>query len=103
MQSLIAAESVRLAPICKVTASEGHGLSDLLAQIRSASIKRDSEAQRIEAWSFRLQGILRDHFLELVNADELRRHSEKVSKGIEDPYAAIAALARSALQASASR
>ncbi len=93
MQSLAnAQERANAAPVRRIVATEGKGLDDLIAVIRTAFEKRGQQASRVETWAFRLREMLRERLLASVSEDEIGRHANDVAAKAEDPYAAVEAL-----------
>jgi LAO/AO transport system kinase len=89
MQGLVSGDG---AAVCQVVASEGRGMQDLLAAIRSAFAKQGQRSRRTETWSTRLREMLTDGLLDSIPPAEFTRHAELVAAKIEDPYTAIAIL-----------
>lgn len=90
MQSLgSAAQRADAAPLRRVIATEGTGVNDLLAAIRTVFEKRGHRGARIETWSVRLREMLRDALLDSLPGDQIAAHAARVAARREDPYAAI--------------
>ena len=101
MQSLGSeAERADAAPLRRVIATEGKGVADLLAVIRTVFEKRGHRGARADAWSFRLREMLRDVLLDAVPEKQIAHHADRVAARTEDPYSAIEAL-RASLHAGA--
>jgi LAO/AO transport system kinase len=99
MQSLgSAVERADAAPLRRVVATEGKGIADLLAVIRTVFEKRGHRGARTETWSLRLREMLRDALLDSVPNEQITDHADRVAARMEDPYAAIAALRASLLE-----
>ena len=98
MQSL-AYSSEPIASLCRVTATTGGGVQDLLAAINACSKMRGGLQRQIAKWTVRLRDMLRDQLLAEISQEELARRAEHVAQRLEDPYTAVAAL-RARLQAS---
>jgi len=80
------------APVRRVVASEGQGVRELLAVIRSAFEKRGRQNARADVWEFRLREILRDNLLEGLSDEAVSGHAKCVAAKMEDPYGAVHAL-----------
>lgn len=89
-----ALERADAAPIRRVVATEGKGLDELLAVIRTAFEKRGQQSSRVDTWAFRLREMLRDEIVASFPEAEIARHAERVAAKSEDPYAAVEALRR---------
>jgi LAO/AO transport system kinase len=76
------------APVRRVVASEGKGVSELLNVIRSVFSKRRRNS-RNKTWNFRLREMLRESLLASVSEDEIQRHADLVAEKLEDPYTAL--------------
>jgi LAO/AO transport system kinase len=93
MQSLAdAVERANAAPVRRVVATEGKGVDDLLAVIRSVFQKHGQRGSRAETWSFRLREMLRESLLASLSDEQIEPHADAVAARREDPYAAIEAL-----------
>jgi LAO/AO transport system kinase len=82
-------ERKQAAPVRRVAASEGQGISELLNVIRSIFSKRQQQNSRIQTWKFRLREMLRESLLAAVSEDEIQRHADLVAEKLEDPYTAL--------------
>jgi LAO/AO transport system kinase len=82
-------ERKQTAPVRRVVASEGQGISELLNVIRSVFSKRQQQNSRIQTWKFRLREMLRESLLAAVSEDEIQRHADLVAEKLEDPYTAL--------------
>jgi GTPase len=90
MQSFAdATERKEAAPLRRVVATEGKGLSELLNVIRAVFEKRDARISRVETWTFRLREMLRESLLASVSEKEIQRHADLVAGKMEDPYTAV--------------
>ncbi len=91
MQSLTH-PSEPIAPLCRITATTGDGVYDLLAAIDTCSINRANLQDQTAKWIVRLRDMLRDQLLSEIPQQELARRAEHVAQRMEDPYAAVEAL-----------
>jgi LAO/AO transport system kinase len=82
-------ERKQAAPVRRVVASEGKGISELLNVIRSVFSRRQQQNSRIQTWKFRLREMLRESLLAAVSEDEIQRHADLVAEKLEDPYTAL--------------
>jgi LAO/AO transport system kinase len=82
-------ERKQAAPVRRVVASEGKGVSELLNVIRSVFSRRQQQNSRIQTWKFRLREMLRESLLAAVSEDEIQRHADLVAEKLEDPYTAL--------------
>ncbi len=82
------------APLQRVIASDGTGVADLIAVIEDMARARGSAGRSVAAWSFRLTEWLRDELLDRLPEDAINEHAKRVAEKIEDPYTALAELAR---------
>jgi len=93
MQSLADSDArADAAPVRRVIATEGQGLAELLAVIRSVFERTGRRTTRIGAWSFRLREMLRENLLRSIPEDQIERHAARVAEKLEDPYTALACL-----------
>ena len=91
MQSLAYA-SEPITPLCRVTATTGDGVRDLLTAIEACSKNRRVLRNQIEKWTVRLRDMLHDQLLAEIPRHELAIHAERVAQRFEDPYTAVNAL-----------
>lgn len=89
MQGLAHPPSGQIAPLCRVIATTGHGVPELLAAIDSYAKGRDTPQKQTAKWVARLQEMLCAQMLAEVPAEEWNRRAEDVARRMEDPYAAI--------------
>jgi LAO/AO transport system kinase len=90
MQSFAdASERKDAAPVRRVVATEGKGISELLDVIRSVFLKRQQQNSRLQAWNFRIREMLRESLLASVSDEEIERHAHLVADKLEDPYTAV--------------
>ena len=93
MQSLADdAGKANSAPVRRVIATDGHGVPELLAVIRTLFEGRDRRAAGIETWTFRLREMLRENLLTAIPEEMIEQHAKRVAGKLEDPYTAVAAL-----------
>ena len=79
-------------PVQRVIATEGIGVTDLLATIRTVHHERGSHRDRAAVWAIRLREMLRETLLSAIPETAIEQHAARVAEKIEDPYAAVAAL-----------
>jgi LAO/AO transport system kinase len=79
-------------PVCKVSALNKDGISDLLSNIDAAARRKLANNNSVNVWSHRLRQKLRDDLLSDLPSEIIARHAQNVSAKIEDPAAAILAL-----------
>ncbi|MBI3680035.1 MAG: methylmalonyl Co-A mutase-associated GTPase MeaB [Acidobacteria bacterium] len=74
-------------PIVKTVASQGDGIGEALAAIRSVQSgnKRDS----VRLWALRLREMLRERLLERIPLEELGAAAEAVASRRQDPYTIV--------------
>ncbi|MGA8026689.1 MAG: methylmalonyl Co-A mutase-associated GTPase MeaB [Bryobacteraceae bacterium] len=90
MQSFASApERANSAPVRRVISTEGKGVDELLAVIRSAFERRAQQNSRAQTWALRLREMLKDTLMASVSDGDVERHADKVAAKIEDPYAAV--------------
>jgi LAO/AO transport system kinase len=90
MQSFAdASERKDAAPVRRVVATEGKGISELLDVIRSVFLKRQQQNSRLQAWNFRIREMLRESLLASVSDEEIERHAHLIADKLEDPYTAV--------------
>ncbi len=96
MQSFgTASEREKAAPVRRVTANDGSGVSELWSAITEVFEKRGRKNAQAEIWAFRLRELLREHLDSELSAGMLRKHAEQVAQRQEDPYQAVQALRES--------
>jgi LAO/AO transport system kinase len=90
MQSFAdASERKDAAPVRRVVATEGKGISELLDVIRSVFLKRQQQNSRLQTWNFRIREMLRESLLASVSDEEIERHAHLIADKLEDPYTAV--------------
>jgi LAO/AO transport system kinase len=80
------------APVRRVVASDGQGVTELLGAIESALEKHGQRSSRAETWAYRLREMLRETVLEDLGEQSIQQHADRVAAKSEDPYTAVAAL-----------
>jgi LAO/AO transport system kinase len=85
-------DKAEAAPVRRTVASQGLGVNELLAEVRSIFDRKGQKGSRAETWMFRLREMLRDELLASIPEDEIERHAVRVASKTEDPYAAVSAL-----------
>jgi LAO/AO transport system kinase len=79
-------------PIQRVIATEGTGVANLLATIRTVHHQHQGQRNRAAVWAIRLREMLRATLLSAIPEAAIEQHAARVAEKIEDPYAAVAAL-----------
>jgi len=72
-------------PIVRTVATEGTGIADVLAAIRSHSASKN----RATIWSFRLREMLRERLLERFSSADFAAAAEQVAARKRDPYTIV--------------
>jgi methylmalonyl-CoA epimerase len=90
MQSLGSpAERANAAPLRRVIAADGAGVSELLDVIRMQFEKRGQRGARTETWDLRLREILHDRLMASLPDEQVSQHADRVATRTEDPYTAV--------------
>lgn len=79
-------------PIQRVIATEGTGVANLLATIRTVHHQHQGQRNRAAVWAIRLREMLRATLLSAIPEAAIEQHAARVAEKIEDPYTALAAL-----------
>ena len=85
----LADSSEPIATLCRVIATTGQGVPELLAAIDSCAKERDAPQKQTAKWTVRLQEMLCARMLAEVPDDEWKQHAEDVARRMEDPYTAV--------------
>ncbi len=80
------------APILHVVSTRSIGVPELMDALLSAFEGREAGFQPAPYWNKALQQIVKDKLLHKLNAADLARHADLVSRRLEDPYAAANSL-----------
>jgi LAO/AO transport system kinase len=76
-------------PILRVVATDGKGISEVLAATREFQELGTSGVRRAQLWSARLREMLRERLLERLPAADLERAAGQVAARERDPYSII--------------
>ncbi len=79
----------RVAPVCRVIASDGTGVRELWDAIEKVSAGKGRIKDQARTWEVRLCELLRDRLVATLDSDGLRRHAEAVAEKREDPFQAV--------------
>ncbi len=79
----------RVAPVCRVIASDGTGVRELWDAIEKVSAGKGRSKDQARTWEVRLCELLRDRLVATLDSDGLRRHAEAVAEKREDPFQAV--------------
>jgi LAO/AO transport system kinase len=79
----------RIAPVCRVIASDGTGVRELWDAIEKEFAAKGHFKARASTWEVRLRELLRDRLMAGLDSEALRRHAEAVAEKKEDPFQAI--------------
>lgn len=85
-------ERENAAPIRRVIASDGTGISELWSVIMESAVKRDRRSTQAEIWAVRLRELLRERLDSELPQALLIKHAQQVAARQENPYAAVEAL-----------
>ncbi len=80
------------APLRRVVASQGQGITDLLAVVEQVFDAHGRRGSTMQAWVVRLQQMLRERLLATVPEEALEAHAARIAEKIGDPYTAVDAL-----------
>jgi LAO/AO transport system kinase len=81
-------------PILRVVATDGKGISEVLAATREFQEFGTRSARRAQLWSARLREMLRERLIERLPPAELERAAGQVAARERDPYSIIDAALR---------
>ncbi len=79
----------RIAPVCRVIASDGTGVRELWDSIEKVSAGKGRLKGQARTWEVRLCELLRDRLVAALDSDALRRHAGAVAEKREDPFQAV--------------
>jgi LAO/AO transport system kinase len=79
-------------PVVMAVATEGRGVEELLAAVRSFREVAPKRAHSAAIWRLRLRDMLRDRVLAMLPAEAVDRAAADVSERRRDPYTAVAEL-----------
>ena len=89
IQSLSTRKDGWLPPIIRTTASEGQGISETLAAVRSFLARGGARDRAVANWNLRLREMLRERLLERFSDVDFQAAAEKVAARRQDPYSII--------------
>ena len=93
MQSLgSASERETAAPVRRVIANDGTGISELWSVVTAIADKQGRRSAQAEIWAARLRELLRERLNSELSVSLLEKHAQEVAAKQEDPYQAIEAL-----------
>jgi LAO/AO transport system kinase len=72
-------------PVVRTVASEGEGIREALAAVRSFHRERHA----VERWSYRLREMYRERLAERVPPGEIAKAAEQVAARVRDPYSIV--------------
>lgn len=81
-----------MAPICRISAVSGEGMTNLFNEIETVTQQRQGSFRDVERWSHRLRELLYDDLRQALPPVELSEHARQVAERTEDPYTAVALL-----------
>ena len=76
-------------PILRTVATEGKGIGEVLAAIRSFQESGARSNRRVELWAGRLREMLRERLLERLPAEEIEAAAQDVAARRRDPYSIV--------------
>jgi LAO/AO transport system kinase len=79
----------RIAPVCRVIASDGTGVEELWGAIEKVFAAKGHAKGRAGTWEVRLCELLRDRLLAILDSEALMRHADAVAEKRQDPFDAI--------------
>ena len=92
-----ASERENAAPVQRVTANHGSGISELWSVITTIFEQRGRKGAQVETWAVRLRELLRERLDSELLLSILHKHARQVAEKREDPYQAVEALRASLL------
>jgi LAO/AO transport system kinase len=79
----------RQPPILRTVATEGKGIGEVLAAVRSFQESGPAASRRVELWAGRLREMLRERLLERLPAGEIEAAAQDVAARRRDPYSIV--------------
>jgi LAO/AO transport system kinase len=79
----------RQPPILRTVATEGKGIGEVLAAVRSFQESGPAANRRVELWAGRLREMLRERLLERLPAGEIEAAAQDVAARRRDPYSIV--------------
>jgi len=89
IQSLSTRQDGWVPPVIRATATEGHGITETLAAVRSFLARNGAKNRAVANWHLRLREMLRERLLERFSDVDFEAAAEKVAARQEDPYSII--------------
>ena len=89
IQSLSTRKDGWVPPVVSAVASEGQGLKETLAAVRSFLVRGGAKDRTVANWNLRLREMLRERLLERFSDVNFQAAAEKVAARQEDPYSII--------------
>jgi LAO/AO transport system kinase len=76
-------------PILRVVATEGKGISEVLAAVRQFRQAGSNSSRRARLWAIRLREMLRERLLDRLSSEDLEAAAADVAARRRDPYSII--------------
>jgi LAO/AO transport system kinase len=89
IQSLSTRKDGWVPPVVSAVASEGQGIKETLAAVRSFLVRGGAKDRTVANWNLRLREMLRERLLERFSDVNFQAAAEKVAARQEDPYSII--------------
>ncbi len=89
IQSLSTRKDGWVPPVVRTVATEGQGIAEALAAVRSFLARGDGKNRAVENWNQRLHEMLRERILERFSDLNFQAAAEEVAARRKDPYSII--------------
>ena len=89
IQSLSTRKDGWVPPVIRTAATEGQGITEALAAVRSFLARGGAEDRAVANWHLRLREMLRERLLERFSDVNFQAAAEKVAARQQDPYSII--------------
>jgi len=89
IQSLSTRKDGWVPPVVLTTATDGHGIAETLAAVRSFLARGGAKDRAVANWHLRLREMLRERLLARFSNIDFRAAAEKVASRQENPYSII--------------
>ena len=89
IQSLSTRKDGWVPPVVSAVASEGQGIKETLAAVRSFLVRGGAKDRTVANWNLQLREMLRERLLERFSDVNFQAAAEKVAARQEDPYSII--------------
>ena len=76
-------------PVVRTNATDGQGISETLAAVRSFLARGEAKDRAVANWQLRLREMLRERLLERFSDVNFQAAAEKVAARQENPYSII--------------